>query len=52
MVLTKDYKKTIADRARRDPKFAQAMLDGAATLFLNGEPEAARIVLWELVNSS
>jgi len=52
MVLTKDYKKTIADRARRDPKFAQAMLDEAATLFLNGEPEAARIVLRELVNAT
>ena len=32
----------------RDPAFAKALLDEAATLFLNGEPQAARLVLREV----
>jgi DNA-binding phage protein len=52
MALTRDFKETIADRVVRDPKFAQALLDEAATLFLNGEPHTARLVLRDLVNAS
>jgi len=33
MALTRSYKHTIAERAQRDPEFAQALLDEAATLF-------------------
>jgi DNA-binding phage protein len=40
------------DRVERDPQFARAMLDEAATLFLNGEPELARIILRDLVNAT
>ena len=50
MALTRDVKKTIAARLRRDPAFAKALLNEAATLFLNGEPDEARLVLRELVN--
>jgi len=33
MVLTRDFKHTMAERAERDPAFAKALLDEAATLF-------------------
>jgi DNA-binding phage protein len=52
MALTRSYKHTIAERAQRDPEFAQALLDEAATLFLNGEPEMARIILRDLINAT
>ena len=52
MALTRDFKKTVVERVRRDPKFAWALLDEAATLFLNGEPEAARLLLRDLVNAT
>lgn len=52
MALTRDFKQTIADRIRRDPDFAKALLDEAATLFLNGEPETARLILRDLVNAT
>lgn len=52
MVLTRDFKETIKARARRDPAFAKALLDEAATLFLNGEPHTARLILRDLVNAS
>ena len=52
MALTRNFKQTIAERAQRDPAFAQALLDEAATLFLNGEPEMARVILRDLVNAT
>ena len=52
MVLTRDFKQTIVERVRRDPKFAKALLDEAATLFLNGEADTARLVLRDLVNAT
>lgn len=52
MALTRDFKQTVVERVRRDPKFARALLDEAATLFLNGEPEAARLLLRDLVNAT
>jgi DNA-binding phage protein len=52
MALTRDFKQTVAERARRDPAFARALLDEAATLFLNGEPHTARLILRDLVNAT
>ncbi|MGH7531946.1 MAG: DNA-binding protein [Gemmatimonadales bacterium] len=52
MALTRDFKAAIAARLRRDPGFARALLDEAATAFLNGEPDVARAVLRELVNAT
>ena len=40
------------DRARRAHAFAKALLDEAATLFLNGETESARLILRDLVNAT
>ena len=52
MALTRDFKETVKERTARDPAFAKAMLDEAATAFLNGEPDVARLILRDLVNAS
>ena len=52
MPLTRDYKETINKRAENDPEFAKALLNEAITLFVNGEPDIARLVLKDLINST
>lgn len=52
MALTRDFKQTIVERVKRDPAFARALLNQAATLFLNGEPNTARLILRDLVNAT
>jgi DNA-binding phage protein len=52
MALTRDSRRTIVERVKRDPAFAKALLDEAVTLFLNGEPDTARLVLRDLVNAT
>ena len=52
MPLTRRFKETVAARARRDPKFAQALLDEALALFVGGEPDTAKLVLRDLVNAT
>jgi DNA-binding phage protein len=52
MALTRDFKRTIVERVHREPAFAKALLDEAATLFLNDEPEIARLMLRDLVNAT
>src|SRR2546426_1080529 len=50
--VTRDFKQTVVELGRRDPAFAKALLDEAATLFLNGEPQTARLILRNLVNAT
>ncbi|HEY7805513.1 MAG TPA: transcriptional regulator [Orrella sp.] len=52
MALTRDFKETVAARVQSDPAFAQALLDEAITLFVNGEPESAKLILRDLVNAT
>lgn len=52
MIVTRDVHETIQERIESDPGFATALLDEAISLFLNGEPETARLVLRDLVNST
>ena len=52
MNITRDYKDTINERVVNDPVFTAALLDEAITLFLNGEPDVARLVLRDLVNAT
>jgi DNA-binding phage protein len=52
MALTRDFKETVVERVNRDPAFARALLDEASELFLNGEPETARLILRDLVNAT
>ena len=50
--LTHDFKETVNARVQRDSTFAAALLDEAISLFLNGEPETARLILRALVNAT
>jgi len=52
MTLTRNFRQTVVERVARDPEFAKALLDEAATLFLSGEPDAARLILRDLVNAT
>ncbi len=52
MTLTRHFKETVNARVQREPAFATALLDEAISLFLNGEPETARLILRELVNAT
>lgn len=52
MALTRDYKESIRERAERDPDFSAALMQEALTAILEGDPETARIILRELVNST
>ena len=52
MALTQNSKETVIRCVQNDATFAQALLDEGATLFLNGEPETARLILRDLVNAT
>ena len=52
MSITRDYKETINERINKNPAFTAALLDEAITLFLNGKPGVARLVLRDLVNAT
>ncbi len=52
MALTRDFKITVASRVQNDPAFAQALLNEAVALFVNGEPESAKLILRDLVNAT
>lgn len=52
MALTRNFKETVAARVQGDPAFAKALLDEAITLFLNGEPDTAKLILRDLVNAT
>ena len=52
MALTRDYKETVRERVQSDPDFAVSLLDEAISLFVNGEPETARLILRDLVNAT
>jgi DNA-binding phage protein len=52
MALTRDFKETVAARVQNDPAFAQALLDEAIALFVNGEPDSAKLILRDLVNAT
>ena len=52
MALTRNFKITVAARVQSAPMFAQALLDEAIKLFINGEPETAKLILRDLVNAS
>jgi len=50
--ITRDASQTIQERVQADQAFAAALLNEAASLFLNGEPETARLILRDLVNAT
>jgi DNA-binding phage protein len=52
MTLTREFKETVVQRVQHDPDFGRALLNKAATLFLNGEADTARLILRDLVNAT
>jgi DNA-binding phage protein len=50
--MLKDFSEVVADRIQREPEFARALLGEAIAVFLNGEPDVARLVLRDLVNGT
>lgn len=52
MTITRNFSDTIQERIQNDEDFATALLDEAISLFLNGEPDTARLVLRDLVNAT
>ena len=52
MALTRDFKHTVVERVRRDPKVCAGAPGRGGHAVLNGEPEAARLLLRDLVNAS
>ncbi len=52
MTLTRDFKETVNARVQRDSEFAACLLNEAVSLFLDGEPKTARLILRDLVNAT
>ena len=52
MTLTKDPQETIAARANADPAFTKALLDEAATLYLEGDANTAKTVLHTVIRAT
>ena len=52
VALTRDFRETVAERIKSDPIFAQALLDEAITLFINGEADTAQSILCELADAT
>ena len=52
MALARNSRHTVIERVRRDRAFAQALLDEAQTVFVQGEPALARLTLRDLVHGT
>jgi hypothetical protein len=52
MPLTCNFKETIRDRARRDPKFRKELLREALEAMLSGEIAVAKTVLRDYINAT
>jgi hypothetical protein len=52
MALTKDFRDTIRDRARRDPAFRRALLQEAVELLLAGDVEAGQGLVRKYINAT
>ena len=52
MALTRTFKQTIAARARRDPRFREALFTEAMNAYLAGDTAAGKAILRDLVNAT
>ena len=52
MALTRDFKKTIQARVRRDPRFRKALLQEGVESFLSGDLETGKIILRDFINAT
>ena len=51
MALTREYKQTVLERIKRDPKFARALYAEAVNSLLEGETEVGLSMLRDLVHA-
>ncbi len=52
MALTRDFKETIQERARRDPRFRAALLREGIQCLLGGEIDTGKTVLRDYINAT
>lgn len=52
MPLTRDFKETILERARRDAAFREALLREAVDALLSGDMETGKTVLRDYINAT
>jgi len=52
MALTRDFKDTVAARARRDPRFREALFTEAINAYLGGDIAGGKAILRDLVNAT
>jgi DNA-binding phage protein len=52
MALTRDFKETIGARAKRDPRFREALFTEAINAYLEGDTAEGRAILRDLVNAT
>ena len=52
MPLTRDFKETIQERARRDAAFREALLKEAVDALLSGDMETGKTVLRDYINAT
>lgn len=52
MALTRDFKETVAARARRDPRFREALFTEAINAYLGSDLTTGKAILRDLVNAT
>jgi DNA-binding phage protein len=52
MALTRNFKQTIAARARRDPRFREALFTKAINAYLAGDTAEGKAILRDLINAT
>jgi len=52
MALTRSFKESVAARARRDPRFREALFTEAINAYLSGETDTGKAILRDLVNAT
>ena len=52
MALTRDFKQTIAARARREPRFREALFTESINAYLAGDTAEGKAMLRDLVNAT
>ena len=52
MALTRDFKKTVAARVQRDPRFREALFTEAINAYLGGDLTTGKAILRDLVNAT
>ncbi len=52
MALTRDFRKTIQARAKRDPAYRESMLTEAVDNFLSGDVEIGKAMLRDYINAT